>query len=97
MKKPSNKATAIYLIWALIHSMLFLFAPHYANVNAKAMFYPFTEKWSEEHNPVFKGYPIIKNFDYKYYDYTEFMVYMIVPILIYYIITLLKTKDEADK
>jgi hypothetical protein len=53
-----------------------------------AVFYPFT-----------KGdYKIYEtNWDANAYDLTEFVFYMIAPILIYYVITLFKTKDEADK
>jgi len=85
MKKPSNKASAIYLIWALFHFMLFLFAPNYANIQEKERFYPFTKKWNGD-----------VYFDHKWYDYTEFMVYMIMPIMIYYIIMLFNTKDATD-
>jgi Na+/H+ antiporter NhaD/arsenite permease-like protein len=61
MKKPSNKAKAIYLIWVLI------------------IFFgiSFNQFSSEETLPV--------------------IFLLIAPILIYYIITLFKTKNEGDK
>ena len=61
MKKPSNKAKAIYLIWVLI-------------IFFGISFDGFT---SGETLPV--------------------IFLLIAPILIYYVITLFKTKDEADK
>jgi hypothetical protein len=66
MKKPSNKAIAIYLTWALIHLGLLLSSPP-------------------------------ENLNLQFYNLSGFAFYMIAPILIYYIITLLKTKDEADR
>jgi hypothetical protein len=105
MKKPSNKAIAIYLTWALIHLGLLLSSPptpsvYNGDTGQKMIayfptksFYPFTkgEVYRFQNNYVFE------NFDLQFYDLTEFGFYMIAPILIYYIITLLKTKDEADK
>jgi phage pi2 protein 07 len=87
MKKLNNKAKAIYLAWGLINFAL-LFSP---KENGKilewggAVFYPFT-----------KG-DYKTNWDANAYDLTEFVFYMIAPILIYDVITLFKTKDEADK
>lgn len=84
MKKPSNKAIAIYLAWGLINFAL-LFSP---KADGKVfnwgggIFYPFT-----------KGDVYANNWNASAYDPTEFIFYMIAPILIYYIITLLKTKD----
>lgn len=104
MKKPSNNAKAIYLIWGLIQLILLLSSPKsshgYNNNTGQELilyyptlsFYPFTKNklnFGDDREYVFE------NFDLQFYDFTEFAFYMIAPILIYYIITLFKTKDEA--
>jgi len=83
MKKPGNKVIAIYLIWVLIHFLLFLFRTSYAISYGPPRFYPFTKIY---HWDTF--------FDYNFYDYTEFMVYSIAPILIYYAITFWNKKPN---
>jgi len=84
MKKPNNKAIAIYLTWGLLHLALLL---TYTTKYAHTRFFPFTAQSSAYQ----------KNWRIEYYDITEFAFYMIAPILIYYVITLFQTKDEADK
>jgi hypothetical protein len=106
MKKPNNKAIAIYLTWGVINLGLWLSSPTtpingYSHTGTKMMayfptkyFYPFTKG---EESSFGNGPYVFENFDLQFYDLTEFAFYMIAPILIYYAITLLKTKDEADK
>lgn len=88
MKKPNNKAIAIYLAWGLLHlALLFYNKPVLMVVTMVILVFLGAV-----------GYPYDGiNWDVEAYDLTEFAFYMIAPILIYYIITLLKTKDEADK
>ena len=83
MKKPSNKAIAVYLTWGLLHLALLL---TYTTNYARTRFFPFTEQSS-----AYQG-----NWETKYYDITEFAFYMIAPILIYYIVTLFKSNDTTD-
>jgi hypothetical protein len=85
MKKPSNQAKAIYLTWVLIHFGLWVSNGAKSNDYVRGYFYPFTNRVS---NHFFKTY---------YYDITEFLFYTIVPILIYYIITLFKSKDQTPQ
>jgi hypothetical protein len=105
MKKPSNKAIAIYLTWGIIHLGLWLSSPRTPHRNnsetgqeiilyyPNMFFYPFTK--GEYDRGYYKR--TFENFDLQFYDFTEFAFYMIAPILIYYVITLFQTKDEADK
>lgn len=94
MKKPSNKAKAIYLIWGLIHLVLLL---TYTEGSGRNNFYPFFNKryiYTRGKEFIERELSFSKT---EYYDITEFIFYMLAPILIYYIFALLKTKDEADK
>jgi hypothetical protein len=79
MKKPTNKATAIYLLWCLIHLFLFLSSPP-NDCDKTAFFYPFT-------NGYLDFYGGFVSFDLQFYDITEFMFYAIAPILIYYAVS----------
>jgi hypothetical protein len=88
MNKITNKTKAMYLTWGLIHFIL-LFSPkedgEVLNWGGR-IFYPFT-----------KGEAYTNNWNASAYDLTEFLFYMIAPILIYYIITLFFSKDETNK
>ena len=96
MKKPSNKVIAVYLAWELIHLAL-LFSP---KTDGKVLdwggriFYPFT-KGKQMGYYEFQTYKT--NWDANAYDLTEFLFYAIVPILIYYIITLFNSKDQTPQ
>jgi len=82
MKQPSNKAKAIYLTWVLLHFGLWVLnGAKIKSSYVRGYFYPLTNHIGGHF------------FDTFYYDITEFLFYTIVPILIYYIITLFKSKD----
>ena len=98
MKKPGNKVISIYLMWSLLHITLFLVKPSiYGFIydgdkytyTGNRYFYPFTKgQWhSFPENPRIFNY-----FDLQFYDITELAFYLIAPIFIYYIITLLRSK-----
>lgn len=75
MKKPSNKAIATYLTWALMHlGFWVLNGAIVTNDFARAQFYPFPQSYNWHY------------FDLSFYDITEFLFYTIAPILIYYAI-----------
>ena len=80
-----NKIKAIYLIWFLIHFILYLISgngfTHYNSV-----FFPLKESYDG-----FFGYPS-SYFDLSNYDYSEFLVYILSPIFIYAIIYLWRKK-----
>lgn len=99
MKKPSNKAKAIYLAWGLLHLALLFYPKMDGRVLnwGGRIFYPFTKGYDYWDPEKMQIEMYLSNWDHNAYDLTEFTFYMIAPILIYYIITLLKTKDEADK
>ena len=98
MKKPNNKTTAIYLMWSLLQITLFLAKPRIKpfqsykplySFGEDLYFYPFTKGvWDN-------GYEDTRTFNYfdlQFYDITELAFYLIAPIFIYYIITLLRSK-----
>jgi len=91
MKKINNKAKAIYLSYVLIHLVL-LFSP---KANGKIfnwggrVFYPFTKGETD--------YPYDgTNWNAQAYDLTEFVFYLIAPVIIYYIVTLFNSRNETD-
>jgi hypothetical protein len=84
MKKPSNKVIAVYLAWVLIHFGLWVSNGAKSNDYVRGYFYPFNDGVPSYY---FKAF---------YYDITEFLFYAIAPILIYYIITLFKSKDQPQ-
>jgi len=85
MKKPSNKVIAVYLTWVLIHFGLWVSNGAKSNDYVRGYFYPFNDGVSAYYFKTF------------YYDITEFLFYAIVPILIYYIITLFNSKDQTPQ
>ena len=86
MKQPSNKAKAIYLTWVLLHFGLWVLnGAKIKSSYVRGYFYPFND-----------GVPSYY-FEAFYYDITEFLFYAIAPILIYYIITLFKSKDQTPQ
>ena len=98
MRKPNNKVTAIYLMWSLLHITLFLVKPTIKGFmwegdrniyNGNRYFYPFTKGQFSEY---LGGTRIFNYFDLQFYDITELAFYLIAPVFIYYIITLLRTK-----
>ncbi len=90
MKKPGNKVIAVYLAWVLIHFTLWVIAK--PGVHNTKGFYPFALKLGYYNRVVEKPFTIDR-----VYDITEFMFYAIAPILIYYIITLFKSKDQTPQ
>lgn len=84
MKKPSNKVIAVYLTWVLLHCVALMWpGPSPAMSWGGKNFYPF--------------YNGAVQFDIDIYDLTEFLFYIIAPILIYYIITLFNSKDQTPQ
>jgi hypothetical protein len=77
-----NKIKALYLVWLLIHFILFLISinedPYY-----KRYFYPFKGRYDNF-------------FDLKSYDYSEFLIYILSPIFIYAIIYLWKKSKKYN-
>jgi hypothetical protein len=94
MKKPSNKVIAVYFFWVLIHLTLLVLAEPSAiseryGVTSRMRFFPFEFDGHSENLYSTKSFQIDK-----VYDLTEFTFYTIVPILIYYIITLFNSPKE---
>lgn len=100
MKKPGNKAISIYIIWGVIHFAL-LFSP---KSDSKILdwgghvFYPFTKGVAyRDYDMINETYNTIvyeNNWNANAYDLSELTFYMIVPILIYYAISLWNKKQN---
>ncbi len=72
-----NRHKAIYLIWVGVNIILLLTS---GNVfKHRDWFYPFGNRGVE--------------FDIRDYDYSEFLIYLLIPIIIYYVIKLWNKKD----
>jgi len=98
MKKPSNKVIAVYLAWVLLHLVLLLIAQ--PSKFANRSIFPFYQGKYKSHDyyGVVQTYYKTKPFQINYvYDITEFLFYAIAPILVYYIITLFKSKDQTPQ
>jgi hypothetical protein len=100
MKKPSNKAKAVYLAWVFLHLTLWAIARN--TPGSKSRFFPLPHKgWGNWEllgkQPIFREYSETMWFQInKVYDITEFVFYSIAPIVIYYIIQLFNSKDTTD-
>lgn len=96
LKTISNKLKAVYILWAFINFFLLVigFGSNYNYSIKLRYFYPFvSEYWSE---PVFFLYVGFNEniFDwfirvfvisaFKFYDFSEFLIYVLFPFIIYY-------------
>lgn len=82
-----NKIKALYLLWSLIHSVFFLIGGIFFEYNRE--FWPFEYNWIEKVNTItFNPYHI--------YDFSELLIYVLVPIVIYTVIKLWNKKDVQE-
>jgi hypothetical protein len=88
MKRPTNRAIGLYLIWILIHFTI-LFTNNQCRY-AREIFYPFTS--SEYRYSTFKY-----NFVLDAYDITEFIFYNVAVIFLYFIYYLLGINNFFSK
>ena len=94
-QQTKDRLKAVYLAWVLLHLILLLIAT--PSKNANRHIFPFYEGKYEDHylnDVVINRYQIEPFQVDKVYDITEFLFYAIVPILIYYIITLFNSPKE---
>lgn len=85
-----NRLLSIYLIWGIIHFVLFLLGRSF---DYHSNFFPFSyihQGWALFQK---KRYVLALTFDLQVYDYTEFIIYLIVPASIYISIKLWFKKD----
>ena len=97
-QQTKNRLKAVYLAWVLLHLVLLLIAE--PSKSANKHIFPFYEDKYKSHDyyGVVQTYYGIKPFQLdRVYDLTEFLFYAIVPILIYYIITLFNSKDQTPQ
>jgi hypothetical protein len=80
--QKKNRLVAIYIIWDLIHFSMWTFAN--PTIGSKKMFFPFHKE-----NEYIHGRFIPQTVGFQStYDWTEFLFYAIVPVLIYYALLL---------
>jgi hypothetical protein len=75
--KPTNKQKAVYLLWVVLQLV--------------ALFWPKGRELFEIKGNYF--YPFVFDLRIWAYDITEFIFYLTAPILIYYAVTLLRSKE----
>src|SRR4030066_2133946 len=90
----STRWKAIYLLWFGIHLSLFLFSGNfftnkYAAKHFLDQFYPFGSYKKSRYGDVFQGYFVIE-----VYDLTEFVFYLTIPVLVYFIIKLWNKREN---
>lgn len=75
-----NRVKAIYLIWATLHFILYVSSGNFLTFDSRKM------AWEDVLQYIYPGsYDGTFTFDIKYYDYSDFLLYLIIPILIYFI------------
>ena len=79
-----------YLLWVVVH--IFMWVATGSHSHASSYFYPFTE------GSYFRGgfAHHISFMDARFYDYTEFLTYLIVPVLLYFAYKLIRPKEILD-
>lgn len=78
-----NRWKAVYLIWVSIHSVLLLTGNLF---KYRDDFYPFYE-WGRDTTLTFRK---------SVYDYSEFIIYLLAPIVIYLVIRVWNKKDAKE-
>ena len=76
-----NRWKAIYLAWIFIHFILLLTGRPLFKYDTD--FYPFEYIYQKQN----------LNFDVSVYDYSEFLIYTLTPIVLYFVIKLWNKKD----
>ena len=91
-----NRIKAIYIVWAFIHFILLLFSGNFFHYNK--YFFPIGSNsfQSKRLYPTDAGYKHVIEFTLSKYDYTEFLIYILTPIVIYSIIKLWNKKDAKE-
>ena len=83
--KDSNKLNALYILWATVHLIFFVTSGNFISYYGKFL--------------VFKKpfYPFSQYSNFEDYDISEFIVYLIIPVAIYFFIKLWKNKTKESK
>lgn len=92
----SNRWKAVYLIWFGIHLCLFLFSGNffsnkYWDKHFIEQFYPLETFKNTAYGKVFQGYFVIE-----VYDLTEFVFYLIIPLLVFFILKFWNKKEATN-
>tara|TARA_Y100000588_G_C13610362_1_gene650953 strand:+ start:34 stop:495 length:462 start_codon:yes stop_codon:yes gene_type:complete len=78
----SDKVKGIYLLWVVLHGVLFMIAPSKFSIYSTQYLYPFDTPYRDD-----RGSLVI-------YDITEFLFYLIVPVLLYMAYKLIKPEPK---
>jgi len=86
-----NRLKAVYLLWTFIHFVLFLFG---SSFNYSEYFYPIGSVATDKFYNLRRIYDKGIAFDINVYDYSEFLLYVVTPVIIYFVLRLWNKKDE---
>jgi len=78
-----NRLKAIYIVWGFIHFVLLLTGSLFRH---RQDFYPI--EYIKRKQDL--------TFDVDAYDYSEFLIFLLIPIIIYYVIKLWNKKDAKE-
>lgn len=78
-----NRWKAVYLVWVFINFILLITGRLF---RYDRDFYPFEYQGGKQHLV----------FDVSVYDYSEFLIYTLTPVVIYFVIKLWNKKDAQD-
>ena len=87
-----NRLKAVYLVWVFVHFVLLLIG---SLLTYSKYFYPFSSNYKGYvKDPFYRTiYKTEITFNYKVYDYSEFLIYTLTPIVVYFVIKLWNKKD----
>lgn len=86
-----NRLKAVYLLWIFIHFVLFLLG---SSFEYREYFYPIGRVATDKYYNLTRIYDKGIAFDLDVYDYSEFLLYVVTPIVIYFVLRLWNKKDE---
>lgn len=97
MSKKEKIIIVVLCVWSFIHTYLLLthlqrFVLDLRNgneVQSLDLFYPFTLYWGQYTN---LRIVVVHNFDLRFYDYTEYFIYVVGAWMLYFLLRFLKKK-----
>jgi len=84
LKKSPSRYKAIYLLWATFHLILFVTSGNFITYHRS--FFDFRMEF----------FPFEGGFSFEHYDLSEFIVYLVLPISLYYFIILWRKKEKTN-
>lgn len=83
----TNKIKSTYLTWVIIHFFIYVISGNFLIFNSRFM---------ESRTAISYLFPDCEGqtkFDIEYYDYSDFLFYLIIPILLYFVYYYWKKPD----